>query len=84
MGRGLGLDGVEVFHPDNDGREEGLLREAAALGLLVTAGSDFHAPAGGRGLGDRRLEEPLWERLAEAARARRREAGRVPLVLTPR
>jgi predicted metal-dependent phosphoesterase TrpH len=83
-GRGLGLDGVEVFHPDNVGREEGLLREAGALGLLVTAGSDFHAPDGGRDLGDRRLAEPLWERLAEAARARRREAGRVPLALAPR
>ncbi|HMM35141.1 MAG TPA: PHP domain-containing protein, partial [Thermoanaerobaculia bacterium] len=34
-GRELGLDGVEVFHPDNEGREEALLSEADALGLLV-------------------------------------------------
>lgn len=83
-GRDLGLDGVEVFHPDNDGREEELLGEAAALGLLVTGGSDFHSADGGRGLGDRRLAEPLWRRLAQAATGRRREAGRGDLDLSPR
>ncbi len=84
-GRDRGLDGVEVFHPDNDGREEELLREAGDLGLLVTAGSDFHSAAdGGRTLGARRLPEPFWERLAEAAAARRREAGRAPVDLAPR
>lgn len=83
-GRDLGLDGVEVFHPDNDGREEELLREVGELGLLVTGGSDFHSAAGGRSLGDRRLGEPLWERLARAATRRRREAGRADLDLSPR
>jgi len=84
-GRDLGLDGVEVFHPDNDGREEELLSEAGDLGLLVTGGSDFHSAAdGGRTLGARRLPEPFWERLAEAAAARRREAGRAPVDLGPR
>ena len=52
-GRDLGLDGVEVFHPDNDGREEELGSAAEALGLLVTAGSDFHS-ARGRGAEPRR------------------------------
>lgn len=83
-GRGLGLDGVEVHHPDNEGREEEFLREAAALGLLVTGGSDFHSADGGRGLGDRRLGEAEWERVAAAAESRRREAGRASLDLSPR
>lgn len=84
-GRDLGLDGIEVFHPDHGEREEAFLHDAEGLGLLVTAGSDFHTGAdGGRSLGDRRLAEPHWERLARAATARRREAARVPLDLSPR
>ena len=84
-GRDLGLDGVEVWHPDNDGREEELLREAEALGLLVTAGSDFHAERDGcPTLGARRLGKAPWERLAAAGAARRREAGLSPLDLLPR
>ena len=84
-GRELGLDGVEAFHPDNDGREEEFASEAAALGLLVTAGSDFHSSTdGGRTLGARRLGEKLWEEVAEAATVRRREAGRPALDLSPR
>jgi 3',5'-nucleoside bisphosphate phosphatase len=50
--RGLvaaGLDAIEVFHPDHGASEEarfgGLARE---LGLLVTAGSDFHGAPEGR------------------------------------
>jgi hypothetical protein len=84
-GRDLGLDGVEVFHPDNEGREEEFSSAAEALGLLVTAGSDFHAsPDGGQSLGVRRLSGPLWERVADAAAARRREEGRPALDLSPR
>lgn len=83
-GRALGLDGVEVFHPDNDGREDELLGAAGELGLLVTAGSDFHTADGGRQLGERRLEKARWESLAAAAAARRREAGRAELDLSPR
>ena len=84
-GRDLGLDGVEAFHPDNEGREEEFSSEAEALGLLVTAGSDFHFSAdGARSLGARRLAEPLWERVAEAATARRGAAGRPALDLSPR
>jgi predicted metal-dependent phosphoesterase TrpH len=84
-GRDLGLDGVEVFHPDHGGREEELFREAEGLGLLVTAGSDFHSALdGGRSLGACRLEEPLWDLLAGAATARRREAERASLDLSPR
>jgi predicted metal-dependent phosphoesterase TrpH len=46
---GAGLDAVEVFHPDHGPEEEArygaLARE---LGLLVTAGSDFHGTPEGR------------------------------------
>ncbi|MBK9372611.1 MAG: PHP domain-containing protein [Holophagales bacterium] len=84
-GAGLGLDGVEVYHPDNDGREEEFASEAEALGLLQTAGSDFHTPAdAGKSLGARRLAEPLWESVARAAAARRRQAGRPQVDLSPR
>ena len=83
-GRDLGLDGVEVFHPDNDGREEAFLREAVSLGLLVSGGSDFHSSAYGSPVGARRLAEPFWERLAEAATTRRRDAARPALDLSPR
>lgn len=80
-----GLDGVEVFHPDHDGREEALLAEATRLGLLISGGSDFHSAAeGGKSLGARRLPEGHWGRLAEAAAARRREAGKPALDLSPR
>lgn len=83
-GRGFGLDGVEVYHPDNDGREAEFASAADEFGLLRTAGSDFHSSAeGGRSLGARRLAEPLWERVAQAATARRREAGRPELDLSP-
>jgi predicted metal-dependent phosphoesterase TrpH len=84
-GRDLGLDGVEVLHPDNAGREAEFASEAEALGLLVTAGSDFHSAADGElTLGARRLDEPLWEKVAEAATIRRRDAGRPALDLSPR
>lgn len=84
-GRDLGLDGVEAYHPDNEGREEELLGQARALGLHVTAGSDFHAPVPEeRTLGTRRLSGPLWEKLAAAAEARRSEARRAALDLAPR
>jgi predicted metal-dependent phosphoesterase TrpH len=46
---GAGLDAVEVFHPDHGPEEEArfgaLVHE---LGLLVTAGSDFHGTPEGR------------------------------------
>ncbi len=83
-GRDFGLDGVEVYHPDNEGREEEFRAEAEALGLLATAGSDFHSAAdGGLTLGARRLDESLWKRVALAAMARRGDAGRPALDLSP-
>src|SRR5262249_44893554 len=40
-----GLHGLQVFHPDPVPRQrEAFLRQADALGLVPTAGSDFHGP----------------------------------------
>jgi len=74
----MGLDGVEALHPDHGpAAEERLLALARSRSLLVSAGSDFHGPAGGeKALGLRRLPEAGWEALLGAARERRREGGR--------
>ena len=59
-----GLDAVEALHPEHvPSQAEAYERWAAALGLLITAGSDYHGPRvqPGRKLGDRSLSP---ERLA--------------------
>ena len=39
----LGLDGVEVWHPENTPeQQEALIKTAKKHGLLMTGGSDFH------------------------------------------
>lgn len=44
--RAAGIDGIEVYHPDHDpGDRERLLRLAERVGLVATAGSDFHGEA---------------------------------------
>jgi 3',5'-nucleoside bisphosphate phosphatase len=46
---GAGLDAIEVFHPDHGPAEEARFGALAReLGLLVTAGSDFHGTPEGR------------------------------------
>jgi len=51
--RKAGLQGVEVYSPDTTDEQIQLYKEmSAALGLVQTGGSDFHAPGqGGRDLG---------------------------------
>lgn len=69
--RRWGLDGVEVYHPsaDADTRTE-LLEIAQGSGLLVTGGSDFHAPDDDR-LGEVFLPEtPLLRFLSALERQR--------------
>lgn len=59
-----GLDAVEALHPEHvPSQAEAYERWAVALGLLITAGSDYHGPRvqPGRKLGDRSLAP---ERLA--------------------
>ena len=48
----IGADGIEVIHPTADSVGEKMLRDfASSRGLLVTGGTDFHAPVPGRELG---------------------------------
>ncbi|MFL5419999.1 MAG: PHP domain-containing protein [Myxococcales bacterium] len=67
----LGLDAVEAFHPDHvPNQAEAYERWAKELGLLVTAGSDYHGPAvqPDRKLGDRTLSADRFAALEERSR----------------
>ena len=66
-----GLDAVEALHPDHVPTQvEAYERWAADLGLLVTAGSDYHGPAvqPDRKLGDRTLSAERFAALEERSR----------------
>jgi len=70
---GLGLDAVEAFHPEHvPNQAEAYERWAGELGLLVTAGSDYHGPAvqPDRKLGDRTLSLDRFAALEERSRRR--------------
>ena len=66
---GVGLDALEIFHPDHDAACESRLSALAAeLGLAATAGSDFHGALEGRKrpggvFGDSAMLEALRGRL---------------------
>jgi len=64
----VGLDAVEVFHPDHDSALVDRYRELARqLGLLMTGGSDYHGdPAHGRQPGSVNLPVAEFERLCAA------------------
>lgn len=48
----LGIDGVEVLHPTADADAQSMLRQfASERNLIVTGGSDFHAPVPDRSIG---------------------------------
>lgn len=64
--RAAGIDGIEVHHADHDpGARERLLRLAERVGLVPTAGSDFHGEtiSPGRHLGDVTMSEGDLKRL---------------------
>ncbi len=64
--RGEGLDGVEAYHANlacRDGHR--IAAMARELGLITTAGSDFHSPDGGRRLGRSCDERPIDDRFLE-------------------
>ena len=68
-----GLDAIEAGHSDHDAETEARYRALAAdLGLLVTAGSDFHGDSGHRAgkLGCVGLAPAEFEALALAAERR--------------
>lgn len=68
----VGLDGIEVFHPDH-GEEERKRYSALAkeYGLMMTGGSDFHGEQDGKmfhgDLGSQAgfLDDDIWEKLHE-------------------
>ena len=65
-----GLDAIEASHSDHDAATEARYRTLAAdLGLLVTAGSDFHGDGGHRAsrLGAISLTVAEFDALADAA-----------------
>ncbi len=77
----LGLDAVEAFHPEHPPNQaEAYERWASELGLLVTAGSDYHGPGvqPGRKLGDRSLSRERFARLEELAATRSGSARAAP------
>ena len=85
MGVAAGLDGLEVYHVDQAGKENEFGKLAERHGLLKSAGSDYHGPAEGkRRVGACRLDAAGWERMVAAAHARRSETGRPRLDLSPR
>ena len=55
----MGADGIEVVHHTADAEAQRMLREfAEARGLLMTGGTDFHAPVPGRPIGVELSEMP--------------------------
>jgi predicted metal-dependent phosphoesterase TrpH len=71
-----GLDAVEAWHPEHPPNQaEAYQRWGAELGMLVTAGSDYHGPSvqPDRKLGDRFLAEDRF--LALEARASKRRSS---------
>jgi len=70
------LDGVEAWHPEHPPNQaEAFVRWADELGLLVTAGSDYHGPGvqPDRKLGDRTLPPERFAALEQRARSHRSE-----------
>lgn len=66
-----GMAGVEADHPAHTDEERALFRDlAAGLGLVVTAGSDFHGEAKDLALGEATTDREVVEQLRE----RRRDA----------
>lgn len=67
----LGADGIEVVHPTADAKTvETLTAKARERGLLITGGTDFHAPVSGRPIGvpfDRIEVERLMDAITQRA-----------------
>jgi predicted metal-dependent phosphoesterase TrpH len=69
-----GIDAVEAYHPEHPPNQaEAYQRWGAGLGMLVTAGSDYHGPSvqPDRKLGDRYLAEDRFLALESRATARK-------------
>jgi 3',5'-nucleoside bisphosphate phosphatase len=65
---GVGLAGIEVFHPQQDEQERGRLAALASrLGLVASGGSDDHGELTGFRLGTEVAADGAYERLVELA-----------------
>lgn len=74
---GLGLDGVEVWHPRNrEGDEERLSEYARAHGLIMTGGTDFHGMYTSRNLPLGTCTTPDGQMAALKERAQKRKKQR--------
>lgn len=61
-----GMAGIEADHPDHTDEERARFRDlASGLGLVVTAGSDFHGEAKDLALGEATTDRHVVERLRE-------------------
>lgn len=69
----MGLEGVEVFHPDHTPENEAMLVALCTeMGMLITGGSDYHGTGyGGRALGARFVPYEYIEPIRERARKRK-------------
>lgn len=68
----MGLDGIEVYHPKHGGETVAkLLRYCRERGLLVSGGSDFHAPGAGADIGAANVPLDLLEPMREIAAGRK-------------
>ena len=80
-----GLDAVEALHPEHvPSQAEAYERWSADLGLLITAGSDYHGPRvqPARELGDRTLAPARFAALERRA-AEHRAAAASPRLRAP-
>ena len=70
----LGLDGVEVYHPNHTGQHRTMFKSIAKEnGLLVTGGSDFHGRDGKYGqIGSEPVEISILESLKERNNSKNR------------
>lgn len=71
--RELGLEGIEVIHPDQKaGTRQGMAHYARRLGLLMTGGSDYHGKPHGAKLGAMRVPVQYYEKVMGRIEDRRR------------
>jgi predicted metal-dependent phosphoesterase TrpH len=67
-----GLNGIEIDHRDQDGRERAILRGIAAeLDLVATGASDYHGTGKLNNLGENTTDPQQWEILESSANQRR-------------
>jgi predicted metal-dependent phosphoesterase TrpH len=67
----MGLDGIEVWHPEIDKAKQLSLRALASkLGLLTCGGSDYHGTSKPHYLGDALTPWPAYQALRRAVKQR--------------